>query len=232
MGRELLEVADRLASDRGVRVVLLGGNGAMFSAGGDIDLFSSTPAPELPGRLRSMIDDYHLAIERLTEIDAPVVAVVRGAAAGGGLGLVCAADFVVAAEDAVFTLGYSGIGLTADGGNSWYLPRLVGMRRAQEMFLLNRRLTAAEALEWGLVSRVVPADAAEQEGAEMAARLASGPTRAFGGVRRLLRQSLETGLRDQLAAERASIVETSATADAREGIAAFSERRRPHFTGQ
>jgi Enoyl-CoA hydratase/carnithine racemase len=232
MARELSELATRLAEDPSVRVVLLGGNGPMFSAGGDIDLFTSTPAAGLPPLLRRMIDDYHLALERLAELEAPIVAAVRGAAAGGGLGMVCAADYVVTADDAVFTVGYGGIGLTADGGNTWYLPRLLGMRRAQEMFLLNRRLTAAEALDWGLVNRVVPAEDVEAEAEAVAATLATGPTRAFGGMRRLLRQSYDTGLRDQLADEKSVIVEVAATADAAEGVAAFAAHRRPRFEGR
>jgi 2-(1,2-epoxy-1,2-dihydrophenyl)acetyl-CoA isomerase len=232
MGRELEEVATRLAEDSSVRVIVLGGNGPMFTAGGDIELFSNTPAAELPAKLRRMIDDYHLALERLTELDAPIVAAVKGAAAGGGLGMVCAADVVVASEEAVFTVGYGRLGLTSDGGNTWFLPRLVGMRRAQEMFLLNRRLTAAEALEWGIATLVVPTADVDAEAHRIAGALAAGPTRAFGGMRRLLRQSFETGLRDQLAAEKTAIVEVSATADAQEGIAAFGERRRPRFTGR
>jgi 2-(1,2-epoxy-1,2-dihydrophenyl)acetyl-CoA isomerase len=231
MAADLRELAHRLAVDDTVRVVLLGGNGRRFTGGGDIAQFSSTPPAELPATLRRMIDDYHLALERLTALDAPIVVAVRGAAAGGGLGLVCAADHVVAAEDAVFTVGYAGLGLTADGGTTWFLPRLVGLRRAQEMFLLNRRLTAAEALEWGLVNRVVPDERVEDEAAAVAAHLAAGPTRAFGGMRRLLRQSLETDLRGQLAAEVAEIVEAAGTADAAEGIAAFAQRRPPRFGG-
>jgi 2-(1,2-epoxy-1,2-dihydrophenyl)acetyl-CoA isomerase len=148
------------------------------------------------------------------------------------LGLVHVADIVIASEDATFALGYGGIGLTSDGGNSWYLPRLVGMRRAQELFLLNRRFTAAEALEWGLVTRVVPAADVDAEVDAVATRLAAGPTRAYGGMRKLLRQSFETGLRDQLATEKHLIVDAATTADAAEGIAAFAEKRRPHFTGR
>jgi 2-(1,2-epoxy-1,2-dihydrophenyl)acetyl-CoA isomerase len=143
-----------------------------------------------------MIDSYHLAIERLTSIDAPVVAAVRGGAGGGGLGLLYVADIVVAADDARFALGYGALGLTADGGNTWFLPRMVGMRRAQELFLLNRRLTAQEALAFGLVSRLAPDDAVESEAASLAAKLAAGPTRAFGAVRRMLRQTFETGSRN------------------------------------
>ncbi|MBR1227560.1 hypothetical protein JQ600_21830 [Bradyrhizobium sp. AUGA SZCCT0176] len=129
---------------------------------------------------------YHLAIERLTSIDAPVVAAVRGGA-GGGLGLMYVADIVVAAR---FALGYGALGLTADGGNTWFLPRMVGMRRAQE------------ALAFGLVSRLRPSDAVESEAAAIVATLAAGPTRAYGAVRRMLRQSFETGLSDLLDAER------------------------------
>ena len=111
-----------------------------------------------------MIDNFHLAIERLTGIDAPVVAAVRGGAGGGGLGLMYVADIVVAAKDTRFALGYGALGLTADGGNTWFLPRMVGMRRAQELFLLNRRLTAQEALAFGLVSRLVPDDEGGERG--------------------------------------------------------------------
>ncbi|MDN5914021.1 MAG: enoyl-CoA hydratase-related protein [Pseudonocardia sp.] len=232
MARDLREAATRIAEDSSVRVVLLRGNGPMLTTGGDIDLFSGLEDAELPPLLRRMIDDYHQALERLAEIDAPLVVGVRGAAAGGGLGLVCTADYAIAATDAVFAVGYGRIGLTADGGTTWYLPRLVGMRRAQEMFLLNRRLTADEACQWGLVNRVVPADDVDAEAETVAAGLAAGPTRAFGGMRRLLRRSYETPLGDQLHAERNAIVDVAATGDAAEGITAFAERRRPRFTGR
>jgi 2-(1,2-epoxy-1,2-dihydrophenyl)acetyl-CoA isomerase len=147
------------------------------------------------------------------------------------LGLLYVADIVVAADDARFALGYGALGLTADGGNTWFLPRMVGMRRAQELFLLNRRLTAQEALHFGLVSRLAPSDSVESEANALAATLAAGPTRAYGAVRRMLRQSFETGLSDQLEAEKDSIVAASRTDDAQEGIAAFIAKRRPQFRG-
>jgi 2-(1,2-epoxy-1,2-dihydrophenyl)acetyl-CoA isomerase len=159
------------------------------------------------------------------------VAGVRGGAGGGGLGLLYAADIVIAADDARFALGYGALGLTADGGNTWFLPRMVGMRQAQQLFLLNRRLTAQEALAFGLVSRLAPSDAVDSEAAALAATLAAGPTRAYGAVRRMLRQSFETGLSDQLEAEKESIVAASRSDDAREGIAAFVAKRRPQFRG-
>lgn len=231
MTRDLAELATRLAEDGSVRAVLLGGNGPMFTAGGDIDVFVETPPDRLPAALRRMIDDYHRALERLTEIDAPLVVAVRGAAAGGGLGLVCAADVVIAAEDAVFATGYGAIGMTSDGGNSWWLPRLVGLRRAQELYLTGRRLPAAEALDWGLVTQVLPDAEVEPAAAALAARLATGPTRSFGHIRRLLRDGHQVTLRDQLAAERESIVAVAGSADTREGVTAFTEHRRPRFTG-
>jgi 2-(1,2-epoxy-1,2-dihydrophenyl)acetyl-CoA isomerase len=232
MAADLAEAATQIAERTDIRAVLITGNGPNFTVGGDLGLFAGTAREQLPNRLRRMIDSYHLAIERLTSIDAPVVAAVRGGAGGGGLGLLYAADIVVAADDARFALGYGALGLTADGGNTWFLPRMVGMRRAQELFLLNRRLTAQEALAFGLVSRLAPSDAVETEAATLAAKLAAGPTRAFGAVRRMLRQSFETGLSDQLDAEKDSIVVASSTEDAQEGIAAFAAKRRPHFRGE
>lgn len=231
IAEDLAEAVSTIAETSGVRAIMICGNGPNFSMGGDVSLFAGTAPEQLPHKLRRMIDPYHLAIVRLTSMDAPVVAAVRGAAAGGSLGLLYAADIVVAAADARFVLGYTGLGLTSDGGNTWFLPRLVGLRRAQELFLLNNRLTAEDALEYGLVSRIVPDDAVEAEAAGIAAKLAAGPTRAYGGIRRMLRQSFETSLAEQLLAENDSIVVAFGTDDAREGIAAFVGKRRPQFKG-
>jgi 2-(1,2-epoxy-1,2-dihydrophenyl)acetyl-CoA isomerase len=222
----------RIVESAGVRAILISGNGPNFTVGGDVNLFAGTAPEQLPHRLRRMIDVYHSAIDRLTSLDAPIVAAVRGAAAGGGLGLLYVADIAIAAADARFALGYGALGLTSDGGNTWFLPRMVGLRRAQEMFLLNSRLTAQEALEYGLVSRLVPDDSVEAEAAAIAAKLAAGPTSAYGAVRRMLRRSFETGLAEQLLAENDSIVSASRTDDAREAIAAFATKRRPQFQGK
>jgi 2-(1,2-epoxy-1,2-dihydrophenyl)acetyl-CoA isomerase len=232
MTRELAEIAARLAEDDTVRVVLLLGSGPRLTTGGDIDLFSTTPREKLPSLLRRMVDDYHRAFQRLLELDAPLVVGVRGAAAGGGLGLVCAADYAIAGEDAVFALGYARLGLSADGGTTWFLPRLVGLRRAQEMFLLNRRLDAAEATEAGLINRVVPDGDVEAEARTVATRLAAGPTRAYGGMCRLLRASYDSDLGTQLDAEQHTLVEIATGEDAAEGIAAFAAGRRPGFSGR
>lgn len=232
MASDLAEASARIVENAGVRAVLIVANGPNFTVGGDLKLFAGTPREKLPDRLRRMIGDYHLAIERLTNIDAPVVAAVRGAAGGGGLGLLYSADLVVAADDSKFVLGYGALGLAADGGATWFLPRMVGMRMAQQLFLLNRILTAKEALDFGLVSRLAPSDAVDAEAAALAATLAAGPTRAYGAMRRMLRQSFENGLSDQLDAEQVSMVVASRTDDAAEGIAAFAAKRRPKFQGK
>jgi 2-(1,2-epoxy-1,2-dihydrophenyl)acetyl-CoA isomerase len=161
LAADLAEAATQIAERADVRAVLIASNGPNFTVGGDLSVFAATARGRLPNQLRRMVDSFHLAIERLTSIDAPVVAAVRGGAAGGGLGLLYAADIAVAADDARFAVGYGALGLTADGGNTWFLPRMVGMRRAQELFLLNRRLTAQEALEFGLVSQLAPSDAVD-----------------------------------------------------------------------
>ena len=178
-----------------------------------------------------MIPPYHAALERIAALEAPVVAAVRGAIAGGGLGLAWCSDIVIASEDAVFATGFAKLGLSGDGGSSWWLPRLVGLRRAQELLLRNRVLRAAEALDWGLVTEVVATDAVEARAESVAAELAAGPAHALGHIRRLLRLSATNTLTEQLAAEAAAARACGATADAREGIAAFTERRAPRFGG-
>lgn len=232
MAFELFDAATEIAERDDVRAILIVGDGPNFTVGGDVGLFANTPQEELPNRLRRMIDRFHLAIERLTAQDAPIVAAVRGGVGGGGLGLLYVSDIVLASDTAQFALGYGRLGLTADGGNTWFLPRLVGMQRAKELFLLNRRLDAREAAEMGFVSRVVADDALDVEAAEVAATLAAGPTRAFGHMRRLLRQTYETSLADQLNDEREAIIEASRSEDVAEGIAAFIAKRPPTFRGR
>jgi 2-(1,2-epoxy-1,2-dihydrophenyl)acetyl-CoA isomerase len=228
---DFYEAVSRAAGGPGVRAILLGGTGGTLSAGGDLAMFAALPRAELPGRLRQMIDLWHLALERLTRIDSPVVCAVQGAAAGGGLGLLYAADVVVAAEDSRFALGYAAIGLASDGGNTWFLPRLVGLRRAQQLMLLNRRLTAPEALDWGLVTEIVPAAEVEDRARALARQLAAGPTQAFGRMKRLLRDSWTADLPTQLSAETTQMSEAGASDDAAEGIAAFAAKRTPTFHG-
>ena len=231
MGADLARLAEVLAADPSVRAIALSGNGGTFTVGGDISEFSGIAPADLPTRINAMVIDLHRAIEAITALDAPLVIGVHGACAGAGLSLIGAADVVVASSDSSFSVGYTGIGLTGDGGISWTLPRTIGLRRAQELFLTHRRLPAATALEWGLVTAVVPAEEVDREVARIAGRMAAGPTAAYGAVRRLLRQTFDTGFRDQLAAEQCAIAGAAASADVVEGVTAFVEHRRPLFTG-
>jgi 2-(1,2-epoxy-1,2-dihydrophenyl)acetyl-CoA isomerase len=229
---DFYEAVFRAGDDPAVRAVLLGGAGRSLSTGGDLAMFAALEKGELPRRLRQMIDLYHLALDRLTRMDAPVVCAVRGAVAGGGLGLLHAADVVIAAEDSKFALGYAALGLPSDGGNTWFLPRLVGLRRAQQLMLLNPVLTGPEALDWGLVTELAPADEVEERARQLAIRLAAGPTLAFGRMKRLLRDSWTNDLAGQLSAETTQMAEAGASDDAAEGIAAFMAKRRPAFYGR
>ena len=233
--RELAEglarAAGSLADSRSARVVLLTGRGQRFCGGGDVRSFGEAGAG-LPDRLREIVDPLHDGIEALAQLDAPIIAAVQGSAAGAGLALVAMADLVLAAASTKFVMAYTAIGLNPDGGSTWFLPRVVGMRRAVELALTNRALTASEALEWGLVSRVVDDDALTSEAEELATALAAGPTRAFGVAKQLLRASLGATLPEQLAREGDELVAAGARHDAQEGVAAFVEKRAARFDGR
>ncbi|MCW5761365.1 MAG: enoyl-CoA hydratase/isomerase family protein, partial [Phenylobacterium sp.] len=162
---------------------------------------------------------------------APVISAVHGAASGAGQGLALIADLVVAGEGARFVMAYTRSGLTPDGGTSWLLPRLVGLRRAVELTLLNRTLSAAEALNLGMVTEVTPDDAVASRARALAVELAAGPTTAYATARRLLRDAPQADYSDHLASEAASIVRSFGTEDGLEGVRAFHERRRPSFNG-
>lgn len=231
MAEELLAAATGLADDPTVRAVLLTGSGARFCGGGDVKAFADLGAG-LGHHIREITVPLHAAISQLVRLDAPVVCAVQGSAAGAGLGLVAAADLVLAGESAKFVMAYTGIGLTPDGASSYFLPRIVGTTRALELALTNRVLDAAEALEWGLVTRVVPDTELADEAASLAATLATGPTRAFGAVKRLIHGSLEHTLDQHLACESEEMARAGGTADAAEGVAAFVTKRRPEFRGR
>jgi len=224
----LLAALQGIAADGGVRAVRLKGAGRAFVAGGDLALLRADPVQGA----RTLLKPLNEALRVLQQLDAPVIAQVHGAAAGAGMSLMLMCDFVLAAEGTKFNLAYINLGTSCDVGASWALPRLVGLRPALEIALLGDALNADEALRLGLVNRVLPA--AELEGAAqaLAERLAAGPTRAYGQMRRLLRGSLERGLDAQLQAEAEAFDTCARTQDLREGIEAFFERRKPVFSGR
>ena len=230
LATELRTALEEVRGDRSVRVLVLTGTGRAFSAGGDVASFHAH-IDTAPAFLRELLMHFHSAIATLLDLPVPVIAGVNGVAAGAGMGFCMAADLAVAAESAVFTMAYTGIGATPDGSTTYFLPRIIGTRRAMEMVLLNRVLSAQEALEWGLVNEVVADDDLGDAVQALAVRLRDGPTRAYGNARRLIRESLNTQLATQLENEGNSIVAMGATADFREGVTAFVEKRKPRFTG-
>ena len=231
MMRELRDVAICCDEDPEIRAVLITGAGKMFCAGGDLGSFAGE-GDGLPAYLKGITNDLHGAVSRLCRMDAPVVCAVKGVAAGAGFSLACAADMLIAAESARFTVAYTGVGLSPDGSCSFFLPRLIGLRRTQELMLTRRILKASEALDWNLVTRVVPVDDLEAESAKLVAQLAAGPTRAFGSVKRLLLRSSGDHLESQMEQEARCIADAARGADGKEGIAAFLEKRSADFAGR
>lgn len=224
------EVVRDAVAPGAARAILIVADGPHLTVGGDLAHFTAH-ADDLADELREMVGVLGDALLDLAEAPVPVVTGARGAAAGGGLGLLWVADVVVAGDDLKLATGFSRIGLTGDGGWSWYLPRLVGLRRAQELILENRVLGAHEALDWGLVTRVVPGEDVEAEAMDAARRLAAGPTLALGRQRRMLRQSADITLAEALSREVDGMVAMGETADAAEGIASFVQKRAPRFSG-
>ena len=231
MTKDLLEVGIECDENPEVRAVLLRSEGRMFCAGGDLASFAEA-GDALPRRLKEMTVYLHAAITRLTRGRAPVIAAVQGPAAGGGFSLACAADLIIASEQAVFTMAYTRAGLTPDGSSTWFLPRLLGRRRALELILTNRVLSAAEAQDWGLVNEVVPAAELDSRAGDLARKLAAGPTWAFGRSRELVMRSYSEDLESQMEFESQAIADAARTEDAAEGIAAFFEKRRASFIGR
>ena len=230
MAQGLADAAEACAADPNIRCVVLTGAGRLFCAGGDVQAFAAA-SDGAPAFLRTLADTLHGAITTLARMDKPLVVAVNGPAAGAGLSLALLGDVVIAARSSHFTAAYTGIGLTPDGGMTWLLPRLVGLRRAQSLILTNERVTAVEAAAIGLVTRVVEDGDLIGEVAQVAARLVAAPTAAIGAARGLLLASATAAFDEQLDREAASIARAGGHAESREGVAAFLARRTPDFEG-
>lgn len=226
--RELSAAVDRVDCDGDVRCVILTGAGRFFSVGGDIGGFREAGA-DVPLLLRTITGHLHGAVSGLMRMNKPVVTAINGPAAGAGLGLAIVGDVAIAAEQAHFSTAYTAIGLTPDGGTSALLPRLVGLRMAQDLLLTNRRVSAAEAVEIGLVTRSVAADQLQSEAMAVVRKLAEGPVHAFATVRRLLASGFDQPLETQLECEARAISEAAGHSEGREGISAFLQKRAPIF---
>jgi 2-(1,2-epoxy-1,2-dihydrophenyl)acetyl-CoA isomerase len=231
VARQLDQAALQCEENANVRAVLMTGAGRLFCGGGDLKAFAAQPPDKLPAYLKSVTLYFHQAIHRFARMQAPLVVAVNGNAGGGGMSLALAGDMVLAAESGRFTMAYTRVGLTPDGSSTYTLPRLIGLRRAAELMLTNRTLSAREAEQMGLITRAVP-DAELREQAEaLVQELAQGATRAFGGVKRLLYSSATASLAEQMELETEWIAEMARMRDAHEGITAFLGKRAPKFTG-
>ena len=229
MAMDLLAAAMTCARNTAVRAVVLTGAGRNFCFGGDL---RAMPAREqsLDGHIRELTTYLHAAISHFVRMDAPVLAAVNGTAAGAGVGLVAMADLALCARGSRFNLAYTSVGLTPDAGTTFLLPRTVGAKRAMELLLLNRTLSADEALAWGLVNEVVTDERLRERALELAERLAHGPGGAYGATKRLLAHSLGA-FESQMVLESEAIARQAMSAEAAEGIGAFLEKRTPRFPG-
>ena len=228
---DLMHASLECDEDPEIRAVVMTGSGRMFCAGGDLKSFAAQ-GEKLPAHMKEVTTYLHSAISRFARMDPPLIGAVNGIAAGAGLSIACSCDIVLAAESAKFTMAYTRVGLTPDGSSTYFLPRIVGMKRALELTLTNRILSAQEAAEWGLVNRVVPDADLVAEAEKLAGELAQGPTGAFGGAKRLLHSGWTETLETQMENETQSIAARSKTEDGREGITAFLEKRAPKFNGK
>jgi len=216
-----------IAADTAVRVVVLSGEGRAFMAGGDIAQFRDDPQ-SIP---TALIDPLHEGMLCLSRAQAIVIASLHGAVAGAGMSLALGCDLAVAAVGTRFNFAYANLAASCDLGGSWHLPRLVGLRRAMEIALLCESIDSTQALQMGLVNRVVPAESLAEETDRLAARLASGAPVAQGLIKRLLRESSSRDLAGQLAAEREAFADCVATRDFGEAVSAFLAKRPASYQG-
>lgn len=227
---ELHQVAIDLSEDDSVRCIAIIGAGNVFGGGADLSQLSgdSSDAPVI----RKLASTLHEAILQFHQAEKPVVTAVNGVAAGAGFSLALTGDIVLISDKARMEYAYSQIGLTGDGGSTFFLPRLVGLRQAKEIFLRNEPISPDEAVEIGIATEIVPADDLTERLREVAAELASGPTKAFGTTKRLMTKSFERELPTQLAAETQAIAKATRTKDYKRGLAAFRSDEQPDFIGE
>ena len=228
----LFAASSQAATDSSVRAVLVRGAGEHFMAGGDLNWFREQtvlPEAECRDNFGGLIETVQASILNFKRMNKPVIASVHGAVAGFGLSLMMAADLVLASEDAYFTLAYSKIALSPDGGATWSLARQVGLKQAMEIALLGDRFDVNRARELGLVNRVLARDQLENESIKLAKKLASGPATALAHTKALLNQSLENSLEAQLSEEQKFFAECVANPDFSEGLTSFFEKRKPVF---
>jgi 2-(1,2-epoxy-1,2-dihydrophenyl)acetyl-CoA isomerase len=220
------------AADDEVRAVLLTGNGRAFCVGQDLAEHAQNLAGDLSAVWATVPEHYTPIATTLATMAKPVVAAVNGVAAGAGAAFAFACDFRIVADTAGFNMAFSAVGLSADSGSSWTLPRLVGMAKAKELLLLPSTIPAAQALELGLATEVVEAGDVLARATELARRLAAGPTVAYGAIRRSLAFSVGHGIDESLDMERQMMELTGSTEDHRGAVKSFLAKEKPTFNGR
>jgi 2-(1,2-epoxy-1,2-dihydrophenyl)acetyl-CoA isomerase len=228
LARALMEAAIECDEDETIRVVTLTGAGRLFCAGGDVGGFAAA-GDKIPNLLKELSAYVHSAVARFSRMGKPMLTIINGPAAGAGFNLSLLGDIALAASSAHFTLAYTAIGLSPDGGSTWLLPRLVGLRRAQEFALLNKRVSAQEAAELGMITRMVDDASLVEEAEAIAQQLAASATRALGRTRNLLANSFSNALEEHLEQESRNIAAAGRDSEGREGVAAFLAKRKPDF---
>ena len=227
----LIAALREAAADDAVRAVVITGAGRAFCAGQDLKEHVALLQADDPAPLRTVEEHYNPMIRAVATMPKPVIAAVNGTAAGAGASLAYACDLRIASADAKFLMAFANVGLSADSGASWTLPRLIGYGRAMEMLLLAEPVEAEEAKRIGMVNRVVPAGQAAVAAAELAGRMAAGPTSAYARIKETVLAAAAEGLDEALAVEAGAQAEAGRTTDHREAVAAFTEKRTPNFTG-
>jgi 2-(1,2-epoxy-1,2-dihydrophenyl)acetyl-CoA isomerase len=224
------DVTTEIAASKTLRALILKGAGKAFLAGGDVGQFHRQR--DDMGDIKAMGDALHEGIKNIHNMPFPVIAQIQGACAGAGLSVAMAADFAIASDAAQFNTAYTKIGLSPDGGSTFFLPRYVGMKRAIELTMLADMFDAKAAADMGIINRVVPVEALETEVAALAERLSNGATQAFARAKKLINQSFITPIDKQLDDEMAYFAECAVTDDFKEGVSAFVEKRKPRFVGK
>lgn len=230
MALDLLRAFESLDNNKAVRVILLRGEGKAFCAGGDIKMFADKLS-EMPGNIPDMMEVLNTTISSMLAAKKPILAVVHGSVAGVGMSFMMACDLVIAAEDTKFTMAYAGIGLTADGGASYLLPRIVGQRRATQMLLMPEVFSAKHALDIGLINWVASEKDIEATTTKLLSKLANGPTLVYKRIKHLLCSTWEKELDDQLLAEMYAFTECCSSKDFARGVRAFLQKEAPKFAG-
>ncbi|MED2973224.1 enoyl-CoA hydratase-related protein [Fictibacillus sp. B-59209] len=229
MAKELMRITSHCSEDPDIKVVVITGSGNVFCPGGDLKSFVRNEG-SLSYHLKELLMYLNTSISYLTTMEKVVIAAVNGVAAGSGMSIVCASDLVIASESARFTTAYTKAGLSPDASLTYFLPRIVGSRRALEMAITNRTLSANDAYDWGLVNLVFPHDELSYETTKYATQIASGAIKAYGATKRLLLSGWNTTLNTQMEKETKVISDLSRYEESKEGMMAFIEKRSPKFT--